>query len=104
MYAAIRDELCHAWKSWHGTLVDPCLLSVKNRPEIEFCPMHTYKHASGVYNACETAKFKLDPSVDVIHTDNVGKFLQGYDKLTSRVENFSPAIGRGIDSRNRVWN
>jgi hypothetical protein len=42
--------------------------------------------------------------VDVIHTDNVGKFLQGYDKLTSRAENFSPAIGRGIDSRNRVWN
>jgi hypothetical protein len=45
--------------TWPGTLVDPCLLCGKNRPEIEFCPMHTYKHASGVYNACETAELRL---------------------------------------------
>ncbi len=66
MNIAIRDEICHARKSWPGTLVDPCLLSGKNRPEIEFCPMHTYKHASGVYNACETAKLRLFP--DKNHT------------------------------------
>ncbi len=47
--------------AWYSSTVDPCLLSGKNRPEIEFCSMHTFKHASGVYNACETAKLRLYP-------------------------------------------